>query len=77
MPVILRAFACGIFLAASACSPWFWGGAAAGALGTGAAYERERHEELEELERDYERGRIDREEYRERKHELEETSPFE
>jgi hypothetical protein len=76
MQTVIRAFACGIFLASSACSPWFWGGAAAGAIGTGAAYEHKRRDELRDLEHEYERGEIDRQEYRERKKAIEDTSPL-
>jgi hypothetical protein len=52
----------------------FWGGAAVGAAGAGAAYEYSNKEQLEELEEDYEEGNITREEYEARKEEIEEGS---
>jgi hypothetical protein len=56
------------------CNPWFWGGAGVGALGTGAAYEHENRKALEDLDEEFERGEITKDEYLRRKHELEGTS---
>ncbi|HZD40745.1 MAG TPA: hypothetical protein VE131_08500 [Terriglobales bacterium] len=56
------------------CSPQFWGGAAAGALGTGAGYEYNAHRQSEKLEDDYKSGRIGREEYLDRKRQIEKGS---
>ncbi len=52
----------------------FWGGAAIGAAGAGAAYEYNTSEQLEELEEDYEAGNMTREEYEARKEKIEEGS---
>ncbi|HKJ24970.1 MAG TPA: hypothetical protein VKB65_09130 [Myxococcota bacterium] len=57
-----------------ACDSHFLGGAAVGAGGAGAAYEYQNHEALEELEDDFRDGRISREEYLDRKHEIERRS---
>ena len=59
---------------ALACDSRFLGGAAVGAGGTGAAYEYQNKKALEDLEEDFERGRIGREEYLERKREIEKRS---
>ncbi|HKL48620.1 MAG TPA: hypothetical protein VJ882_03100 [Desulfuromonadales bacterium] len=56
------------------CSREFVGGAAVGAGGAGAAYEYQNKEALEQLEEDFEEGRIDKEEYLRRKKEIEEQS---
>ena len=56
------------------CSGWFWGGAAAGAAGAGAAYEIQNREALEDLEEDYKNEKISREEYERRKKEIEDRS---
>ena len=63
--------ACG---SVTACSPAFWGGAAVGAVGTGAAYERQNRKAMRELDRAFRRGEISKEEYLERKEELEKAS---
>ena len=57
-----------------ACSPAFWGGAAVGAVGTGAAYERQNRKAMRELDRSFKRGEITKEEYLKRKEELEKNS---
>jgi len=57
-----------------ACSPAFWGGAAVGAVGTGVGYERQNRKAMDRLDRQFERGEISREEYLERKRELEKGS---
>ena len=50
---------------------WFLGGAAAGAAGTGAAYEYSAHEQMQKLEADYKAERITRKEYEARKKQIE------
>jgi len=68
------AIAVAVALGTTGCSKWFWGGAAAaGAAGAGA-YEYSNREALEDLEDDYEDGRISREEYERRKDESEDRS---
>lgn len=52
------------------CSGRFWGGAAAGAVGTGAVYEYQKKKQMDELEKDFERGNISRDEYLRRKEEI-------
>ncbi len=52
----------------------FLGGAAVGAGATGAAYEIQNKRALDELERDYAAGGISREDYLERKHDIEKRS---
>lgn len=61
-------------LAQWGCSPQFWGGAATGALGAGAGYEYNAHRQLDQLEDDYRAGRIGREEYEDRKRQIEKGS---
>ena len=61
-------------LGLSACSPAFWGGAAAGVLGTGAGYEYQNKRQMDQLEDDLRSGRIDRDEYNHRKHQIESGS---
>ncbi|MCF8061014.1 MAG: hypothetical protein K9M82_00725 [Deltaproteobacteria bacterium] len=56
------------------CSKSFWGGAAVGAAGAGAAYELQKKKQMDRLEEDFEQGRISREEYLERKKEIQEGS---
>jgi len=52
----------------------FLGGAATGALATGAGYEYQAHRQKERLEDDLRSGRISREEYRDRKQQIERGS---
>lgn len=52
----------------------FWGGAAAGAAGAGAAYEYSNKRQMDRLKEDYEAGNITREEYESRKKQIEEGS---
>jgi hypothetical protein len=56
------------------CSGWFWGGAAAGAAGAGAVYEHQNKQALDDLEDDYEEGKIDKDEYLRRKKEIQDRS---
>lgn len=56
------------------CSRDFWGGAAAGAVGAGAGYELKARQEMKQLEEDYEEGKITREEYEQRKKQIEKGS---
>jgi hypothetical protein len=52
----------------------FVGGAATGAAGAGAIYEYSNKEQLEDLEDDYDDGRIDRREYERRRDEIQDRS---
>ena len=52
----------------------FWGGAAVGAAGAGAAYEYSNKRQMDRLEEDYEAGNITTEEYESRKRQIEEGS---
>ncbi|MFA5515015.1 MAG: SHOCT domain-containing protein [Desulfuromonadales bacterium] len=61
-------------LGLSGCSRSFYGGAAVGAAGAGAAYEYQAHKAIEELDEDYKAGEITREEYERRKKEIQERS---
>ena len=56
------------------CSGQFWGGAAAGALGAGAGYEYQSKRQMDRLEDDRRSGRISREEYQDRKQQIERGS---
>jgi len=69
--------AAGALLAAvclTGCSGWFWGGTAAGAAGAGAYYEHQNKQALDDLEDDYEEGKISQEEYERRKKEIKDRS---
>jgi hypothetical protein len=61
-------------LAQAGCSPQFWGGAAVGALGAGGGYEYQSKRQMDRLEDDYRAGRIGREEYQDRKQQVERGS---
>lgn len=52
----------------------FLGGAAVGALGTGAGYEINANRQMDRLEDDFRRERISRREYEERKRQIERGS---
>ncbi|HWP56517.1 MAG TPA: hypothetical protein VNL14_01380 [Candidatus Acidoferrales bacterium] len=56
------------------CSPQFWGGAAVGALATGAGYELNAHHQMERLRDAYRDERIGRREYEARKRQIERGS---
>jgi hypothetical protein len=56
------------------CSGQFWGGAATGALATGAGYEINASRQMHKLDEDYKDGKIDRTEYESRKRQLEKGS---
>jgi osmotically-inducible protein OsmY len=58
----------------SGCSPAFWGGAAAGVLGTGAGYEVQSKRQMDRLDDDLKSGRIERREYEQRKEQIERGS---
>lgn len=60
--------------ALAGCSPQFWGGAALGALGTGGGYEYQAKRQMDQLEDDRKSGRISREEYEDRKNQIERGS---
>lgn len=57
----------------SGCSS-FWGGGAAGAVGTGAGYEYNAKRQLNKLDDDLKAGRIDKKEYEIRKNQIERGS---
>jgi hypothetical protein len=61
-------------LALPACSPAFLAGAGVGVLGTGAKYEYDKKREMDRLDRAFERGSIDRDEYLRRKRQIEKGS---
>jgi hypothetical protein len=56
------------------CSPEFWGGTAVGALGAGAGFEYNNKRQMDKLEDDYKSGSINREEYEDRKRQIEKGS---
>jgi len=56
------------------CSRGFVGGAAAGAAGTSAAYEYQKHKQMKRLEDDFKAGRISKEEYLKRKDQISQGS---
>lgn len=70
IPLALLAAALG----SSACSGAFWGGTATGALATGAGYELQARRQMNQLEDDLKAGRIDRNEYEDRKRQIERGS---
>jgi hypothetical protein len=72
MKKLLLAFALLIGLSQSGCA--FLGGAALGALGTGAGYEINAKSKMDRLEDDYRAERISRAEYLSRKSQLEKGS---
>ena len=63
-----------IALHASSCSRGVVGGAALGAAGAGAAYEYQNKKQLDQLEQDFEAGKIDKEEYQKRKKDIQSGS---
>ena len=52
----------------------FMGGAAVGAGATGAGYEYQAHRQMQQLEEDYKNRKISREEYEDRKKQIEKGS---
>ncbi len=56
------------------CSGQFWGGAATGALATGAGYEIQAKRQMDKLEDDFKNERISRREYETRKQQIERGS---
>ncbi len=64
-------------LLVSGCSRGVIGGAALGGAGAAAAYEYQNREAMEDLNDEYERGEISREEYERRKEAIEERSLIE
>ncbi len=61
-------------VAVSGCSKAFWGGAAAGAVGTGAVYEYKKKQQMDKLEAQRAAGEISQDEYQKRKAEIEKGS---
>lgn len=56
------------------CSGAFWGGAGAGALGSGAAYEIQADRQMTQLNEDLKNGKIDQKEYNIRKDQIQKGS---
>jgi hypothetical protein len=52
----------------------FWGGMAGGAVGTGAGYELKARQQIDKLDEDLKKGRIDQKEYDIRKNQIERGS---
>lgn len=66
-----------LLLVFASLSQWgceFLGGAAVGGLATGAGYEINANRQMDRLEDDYRRGRMSREEYQDRKRQIERGS---
>lgn len=61
-------------LALAGCSGPFWGGTAVGALATGAGYEYQAKRQMDQLKEDLKKGKISREEYEDRKQQIEKGS---
>jgi uncharacterized membrane protein len=61
-------------LVLAGCNSWFWGGAAAGAAGSGAVYEYQNKDALDQLEEEFEKGKISRDEYQRRRDEIQDRS---
>jgi hypothetical protein len=74
MRTTISVLALSAILLTTGCSPAFWGGAAAGVLGTGAGYEVQSKRQMDRLDDDLRSGRISREEYRDRKEQIERGS---
>lgn len=72
MKKLILVLALMVALGQSGCA--FMGGAAVGALGTGAGYEINAYSKMNELEDDYKAERISRSEYESRKSQLEKGS---
>lgn len=58
----------------SGCSRGFYGGAAVGATGAGAAYEYQNKKAMDQLDQDYREGRLTKDEYLRRKSDIEKKS---
>jgi osmotically-inducible protein OsmY len=58
------------------CSSRFLGGAAVGAAGAGGAYELRNKQQMDRLEEEYKAGKITRDEYQNRKQQIEKGSIF-
>ncbi len=67
-------FLLGSGLFTTGCSKSFWGGAAAGAVGAGGAYEYRQKQQMDQLKEDRAAGRITEEQYQERKRQIEKGS---
>jgi len=74
---LFTGMACAALLALAGCSKETVGGAAVGAVGAGAAYEYQMHEQLDELEAQRKAGEISEEEYERRKQEIKDRSIIE
>ena len=74
MKNVIYAILVSVALMQAGCSPQFWGGAAVGALGAGGGYEYQSKRQMDRLEDDYRAGRMGREEYQDRKQQIERGS---
>jgi hypothetical protein len=74
MRAFISFFGLSTMLLTSGCYPAFWGGAAAGALGTGAGYEVQANRQMDRLDDDLRSGKISRREYETRKQQIERGS---
>lgn len=73
IPLVVVIFLSAV-LSLSGCSKSFYGGAAVGAAGAGAAYEYQARDAIKDLEKERSEGRISQEEYERRKKEIQERS---
>lgn len=71
---MMLVFLLGSGVISTGCSKSFWGGAAAGAVGTGAAYELRQKQQMDRLKEDRAKGAISEEEYQARKQQIEKGS---
>jgi uncharacterized membrane protein len=71
---VMLVFILSLGVLSSGCSKSFWGGAAAGAVGTGAAYEITQKRQMDQLKEDRAKGAITEEQYQERKRQIEKGS---
>ncbi len=69
--------ACAIALGAAGCSGDTAKGAAVGALGAGAAYEYQNKQAMDELNKEYQSGKISKDEYERRKKAIQSRSVVE
>ncbi len=68
--LLVIAFVAGFAFTQLGCGPRFLGGAGAGVVGTGAAYELRAKQQMDRLEQEYEEGLITQEEYETRKEQI-------
>ena len=70
----IKTIAYTMVFASAGCSGQFWGGAATGAVGSGAAYEINAKRQLDQLEADRKSGKITQEEYETRRDQIQKGS---